>query len=158
MGILEREGVEAISSESSKTSSPAGGASSAPLVPCSLVASVPLCQHPCLSLSLGREWLDVTLHGDRHWRSFGSQLLKDGMCVLKNNQANSRPGQGSRRALTAERGIDSIFVGSSIPVTLRAGQARTRESGAPSGIISTRPEHSGLSLRKLSPLPLQGLP
>lgn len=124
MGVLEREGVGAICSESLPR--PAGGASSGPWVPCSIVASaVPLCPRPRLSLSLGREWLEATLPGDQHWRSFSPQLLQDGTCVLKNNQANSQPVQGSQRALTAERGTDSIFVGFSIPVTLRAGQART---------------------------------
>lgn len=48
------------------------------------------------------------------------------MCVLRDEQANPQLVQGSRRDLPADQGTDSIFLGSSIPITLRAEQARTQ--------------------------------
>lgn len=81
------------------------------------------------SLSLSSsEWLDVTMHRYQNRLSFapsGAQLLKVRVCLLKNNQANPQRVQGGQRDLTEDQGTHSIFLGSSVPVTPRAGQART---------------------------------
>lgn len=82
---------------------------------------------PSLSLSFSCEWPEVTMSSDWHRCSFGAQLLKDKMCVPRNNQMNPQLVQGSQRDLRVDQGTDSIFLGSSIPITLRA---RPRTSGS----------------------------
>lgn len=67
-GYWRVEGVEAGPSESSKTSSPVGQSLGS-------LGALPSCHLRCHSvhipvcLSLGREWLEVTLHGDQRWCS-----------------------------------------------------------------------------------------
>lgn len=98
----------------------------------SLLLRLPQCSimvpllFPSLSLSFSCERPEVTMYSDWHRCSFGAQLLKDKTCVLRNNQMNPQLAQGSRRDLRADQGADSIFLGSSIPITLRA---RPRTSG-----------------------------
>lgn len=127
MGTLRRKSVEVPSSEKlSMTCS-----SSVPflrLSPCSAPSWHPVvlyCLFSSLSVS-SCERLEVPLHSD-----LLRQLLKEGIDVLRDDQANPQLVQGSRRDLTADQGTDSIFLGSSVSITLRAEQARTQRTSGP---------------------------
>lgn len=131
------------------------------LPPCSAPSGLPmvlLLFFPSLSLS-SCEWLEVTTHSDQHRLSFGAQLLKDRICVLRNSQANPQLAQGSQRDLTADQGTDSIFLGPSTPVTLRADQARPlRTLGPLQELLASFLSTQACLFKNISPLPLLGLP
>lgn len=82
--------------------------------------AVLLCLLPSLSLSFGCEWLEVILHSDQHWRSFSSQLLKDG-CMYR--KITKRIPSWSREAggTSQQMGTQAAFLWDPVRITLRAG-------------------------------------